>query len=176
MEPSEILLLRSCLAKAKSYYEFGCGGSTLLSCEYNQLETIISVDTSLEWINLTKEKVSDKRVQFVYIDINADPHNWGQPRDESMKDNWINYPLSIMEHRRYFDLILVDGRFRVACCGAASMRMSKDSILLLHDCDRYGNIPLIKVDQVGSLAAYRKGEQSDDMLLETISKHRCQYM
>jgi hypothetical protein len=69
----------------------------------------------------------------------------------------------------------VDGRFRVACCAAAAIKMSKNSFILLHDCERYKEIPLKKIDQVGSLAAYEKGDVDEDELIRITNKYKYDY-
>jgi hypothetical protein len=95
--------------------------------------------------------------------------------DNSKMYNWIKYPNSILDQEEDFDLVLIDGRFRVACCAASAMKMSKDSFLLLHDCERYKEIPLKKIDQVESLAVYTKDNIYDEELFRIANKYKYDY-
>ncbi len=48
------------------------------------------------------------------------PNTWGNPGPNSTETQWINYSNHIRnlskEEQEKIDLILIDGRFRVACC------------------------------------------------------------
>jgi hypothetical protein len=177
MTTKEIDLFKNYVSKASSYFEYGCGGSTVLANSYPNIKSIVSIDSCSEWIEKTKLQISNTaKVNFYYVDINGNCTGWGAPIDNSKKSDWIKYPSSILEQKEDFDLILVDGRFRIACCASAAMKMSKDSFLLLHDCERYKDIPLTKIDQVGSLAAYTKEDAFDDSyLIDIVKKNRLNY-
>jgi hypothetical protein len=176
MTTKEIDLFKNYVSKASSYFEYGCGGSTVLANSYPNIKSMVSVDSCLEWIIKTKEQMSDnKKVNFHYIDINGNCAGWGAPMDNSKMSDWVKYPNSILDQKENFDLVLVDGRFRIACCAAAAMKMSKDSFLLLHDCERYKDIPLKKIDQVGSLSAYVKGNIDEEELIKLINEHNKNY-
>lgn len=170
MSPSEIHLFKNYLSKSKLYFEYGCGGSTILADSYSNIESIVSVDSSIDWIEKIKEQTS--KVSFFYVDINADSKNWGHPKDKSKIENWALYPSVILNQDKIFDLILVDGRFRIACCAAASIKMSEKSFLMLHDCERYPNIPLNKIDQVKSMGVYVKNDMSNEELMKVLEKFK----
>jgi hypothetical protein len=173
MTIKEIDLLKSYVSNASSYFEYGCGGSTVLANSYPNIQSMVSIDSCFEWIEKTKRQISDiNKVNFYYVDINGNCASWGSPIDKSKISNWVKYPNSILEQKEDFDLVLVDGRFRVACCAAAAMKMSKNSFLLLHDCERYNDILLTKIDQVGSLAVYIKKNIDEEELIKTINKHK----
>jgi len=173
MKPQEIHLFKKYISNASTYFEYGCGGSTILVDSYSNIKRIVSVDSCFDWIEKTQKQISDaNKVNFIYIDINANCKKWGNPRDKSKILDWIKYPNSILEQKENFDLILVDGRFRRACCAAAAMRMSKDSFLLLHDCERYKDIPLTKIDQVESLAVYTKADFNEEELTKFVDKYK----
>lgn len=176
MTTKEINLLKSYVSNASSYFEYGCGGSTVLVNSYPNIKRIVSVDSCLEWIEKTKQQTYNApKVNFYYIDINGNCMGWGAPIDNSKKSDWIKYPNIILKQEEDFNLILVDGRFRIACCAAAAIKMSKNSFLLLHDCERYKNIPLKKIDQVGSLAAYIKEDIEEEELISIINKYKHDY-
>ena len=173
MTIKEIDLLKNYASSANLYFEYGCGGSTVLVNSYTNIKRIVSIDSCLEWIEKTKQQISDtSKLNFHYIDINGNCSGWGSPIDESKISDWVKYPNSILEQKENFDLVLVDGRFRVACCAAAAIKMSKNSFLLLHDCERYNDIPLTKIDQVGSLAVYIKEDINEEELINIINKYK----
>jgi hypothetical protein len=173
MTTKEIDSLKKYASNASSYFEYGCGGSTVLVNSYPNIKYMVSVDSCLEWIVKTKEQISDaNKVNFHYVDVNGNCAGWGAPMDNSKMSDWIKYPNSILDQKENFDIVLVDGRFRIACCAAAAIKMSKDSFLLLHDCERYKDIPLEKIDQVGSLAAYVKGNIDEEELLKIVTENR----
>ncbi|WP_286931853.1 hypothetical protein [Leclercia sp. UBA5958] len=49
-----------------------------------------------------------------YVDIGPNKA-WGYPIDDTHQEKFTDYSKTILQHDRAFDLILVDGRFRVAC-------------------------------------------------------------
>lgn len=49
------------------------------------------------------------------------------------KDSWINYPNALMESPKEPDVVLVDGRFRVACALTALLNLKPDAIIMIHD-------------------------------------------
>ena len=176
MTPKEVELFKSYVLNAISYFEYGCGGSTVLVNSYPNIKYMVSVDSCSEWIKKTTRQISNSvKVNFYYVDINGSCEGWGAPIDNSKMCDWIKYPSSILEQKEDFDLILVDGRFRVSCCAAAAIKMSKDSILLLHDCERYKEIPLKKIDQVGSLAAYKRDSLYEEELLKILNQNKHDY-
>jgi hypothetical protein len=172
MGKNEVDLFKNYLSKANSYFEFGCGGSTILADSYNNIQNIISVDSCLSWIELTKSNITSNKVSFMQIDINADCNRWGIPKDKSLVENWIKYPTSILNYDQKFDLILIDGRFRRSCCATAAMRTAEDSFILLHDYKRYGNLPIKKIDHIENLAVYKKNELSDEELIKFLGKYQ----
>ena len=98
-----------------------------------------SYDNTVEEIKQLEnfiEKINDDikfNIDIQYIDINASPNSWGVPSDESKKENWEKYPKSILKYNEIFDLILVDGRFRVASALCSLYKMDENSILLFDD-------------------------------------------
>jgi len=176
MTTKEIDLFKNYVSKASSYFEYGCGGSTVLANSYPNIKSMVSIDSCFEWIEKTKRQISNmNKVNFYYVDINGNCKGWGVPMDNSKMYNWIKYPNTILDQKENLDLILVDGRFRIACCAVAAMKMSKDSFLLLHDCERYKEIPLKKIYQVESLAVYTKDNIDDEELFRIANKYKYDY-
>jgi len=120
--PTEIAFISDAMAQSERYLEFGSGFSTLLALNYVKSK-IVSVETSLSYVSFIKtesrlmERYSDVELEFVYVNI-GECVNWGMPTDESKKSSWPKYssiPLDLRAQSDWIpDLILIDGRFRVA--------------------------------------------------------------
>ena len=121
MQEKEKSLFKIILKGAKSYLEFGMGGSTIYATNFPQIKTY-SIDSSIEWIAQmrTHEEIvnaeAESRLQLIYVDIGP-TKGWGYPLDESHKHLFPLYSSSCFEAipKNEIDTVLIDGRFRVAC-------------------------------------------------------------
>lgn len=141
MTDAEVALLTRYLARSKFYLEFGCGGSTALALKASKAR-IVSVESDLQWIAKLKETpevmqaVQSGRLAFHHADIGP-VGAWGVPKDESRLKQWKSYYATPWVVRDYdYDLVLIDGRFRVLCAMAAVFNIGPDTIVAMHD---YGN-------------------------------------
>lgn len=121
MSPDEIAFLESKISEAKYFLEFGAGFSTKLALK-NSNTQIVSIETSAEYIEAFKQELavgqkSVPNVELVHIDIGK-TRDWGRPVDESEIEKWPAYsekPWNYIKEKNFKpDLILIDGRFRVA--------------------------------------------------------------
>jgi hypothetical protein len=141
MSSDEINLLRSYLGIIQgNYWGFGCGGSDFIACrDGKHLTSITSIDSSQEWIDkvksndLIKQFVDQEKINFIYVDINGDEKSWGRPKDRSKVVNWSKYSSSIRDSGKLYSLVLIDGRFRVACALNTLYAIDGNSIVLFHD-------------------------------------------
>jgi len=109
------------LDKATYYLEYGIGGSTYQASLRKNIKHIISVENDILWINKIEpllEKTSN--ITIKYIEMNIKSNSWGYPNNNNLpiilsKYSSIIYTLdpSFLQN---IDMILIDGRFRVACC------------------------------------------------------------
>jgi protein O-GlcNAc transferase len=171
MAPAEIAFLRGILLGKKRYAEFGAGGSTCLAvqCGLNQMR---SVESDQGWIEQTRNE-SGPQVEFIHIDINADPRKWGAPADDSKRDNWPAYSGGLDDLTWTPQVILVDGRFRVACSLKALRVMDDDTILLVHDYTKRFFYHIIepwfrRIAEVGSMVAFRKAHHQSASELDAL--------
>ena len=110
------------LAKATNYFEYGSGGSTYHAANNPKIERVFSVESDPAWHRSLKDRLTndDRRIRFIYVDMDTRPKTWGSPGPKSNLAQWVNYSSQI-EHLDWtlsekLDLVLIDGRFRVACC------------------------------------------------------------
>ena len=117
--------LKAQLQGSRCFLEFGAGASTRLAASLNVPE-IVSVESDLAFgrsvARAVKRSPSSSHHQMVLVDLGP-TKDWGFPRYYRALRRWPEYSLRIWEHLRQEklspDLVLVDGRFRVACFLAA---------------------------------------------------------
>ena len=135
MSPAERTLFKKCLKQATHYFEFGAGGSTVWAIKEGL--TVKGVESDAKWVNALKEKLGDK-CQLEAVDIGP-TKEWGFPVSMQQSSKFSAYSKAIEQHQQAFDLILVDGRFRIACTMTAiqhileSAAVPKDARLFIHD-------------------------------------------
>ncbi|MCX7560664.1 hypothetical protein OS190_13885 [Sulfitobacter sp. F26204] len=129
--------VRSHYEKAKVILEYGSGGSTVMASEMPD-KTIFSVESSRVWTKMMKrwfdeaQPVSMPDMRHVNIGPTG---KWGTPIDSRAYQRYSLYPLSVWDSPEFKhpDVILVDGRFRVACALTAMLRCTKKTTLLFDD-------------------------------------------
>jgi hypothetical protein len=124
------------LNKAKRYFEFGSGGSTYQSIIRNNIERVYSVESDIRWFNKLNSKIKSDKLRYILVDLKCRPNNWGNPGEDCSLESKLKYSNSLcdlsQEEREKIDLILIDGRFRVACC-LKSFSATKDDCLIIFD-------------------------------------------
>lgn len=119
MDPEGFEVFKEKVARSKVYLEYGCGGSTSYAALEAKVENIISVETDLKWIEAMCQGLQDTSANVYLEHCNIGPvGDWGWP---IKSDLYINYPLyaSMPWNRAKVlglapDMVLIDGRFRVA--------------------------------------------------------------
>lgn len=173
MHEDEKELLKKYVQNATNYLEFGLGGSTIFSL-INSDANIISIDTNKDWISFMKsykfiKNNLDKRLSIYYIDIGP-TKGWGYPVDESKNENFHKFSSEIFKltDPSIYDLILVDGRFRVACTlqSILNCQNNKNLKILIHDYsfrDEYKVVEkyLNRDESINSLYVFSIKEQID---------------
>ena len=108
------------LNKATIYFEYGSGGSTYQASIRKNIKKIYSVESDIAWHNKLKQIIKTPNVKYIYNEMCSRPNNWGNPGKNATKEQKINYSNQILnltkEEQDNIDIILIDGRFRVACC------------------------------------------------------------
>ena len=139
MGENDLAMFYRYLDMATIYFEYGAGGSTVQATKRDGIKKIYSVESSPEWHEEVSACLSkDSRVKCIYVDINNSPGiKWGYPGSSSIPEQWTGYSdqLSLLgkEESLKVDCLLIDGRFRVACCLKAMKVTSDDCIFIFDD-------------------------------------------
>ena len=170
MEPAmtaeEISFFRETLSKADAYLEFGIGGSTVFASQFTNLRCLKGIESSQDWIDSVSADSNASaaftagRLELVFVDIGP-TQAYGFPDFYSDSygqhvGEWPKYSSQILtscgeqpvKHR----VVLVDGRFRVACflktlLSTSSEQGSKTQIFI-HD---YGRPAYLVVEQFANV-------------------------
>lgn len=103
---------------ARCYLEYGAGGTTEYALSLETVSVIVSIDSDRAWLD--KIRASQRMragCHLIHADIGP-VGEWGQPTDQSGVTRYWSYvvkPWSVAANLRVVpDLVLIDGRFRVA--------------------------------------------------------------
>ena len=109
------------------YFEFGSGGSTNIA-SYYKLKTY-SVESNVHWHE--KLKNSGINAEYITVDLKVN-NNIGRPGPGTTVEDYKKY-IQAYKSEYNADIILIDGRFRVACALDIFSKIRKDTIVLFHD-------------------------------------------
>ncbi len=130
-DPEFETLFTTEIAKANSYLEFGSGASTLLAARAG-VQTV-SVESDSHFAEAMQKVLGSLApVEIIVCDIGL-TEEWGYPvftRPTSKRlENWKKYansPFSkIAKATSFPDMVLIDGRFRIACALATALNAKK---------------------------------------------------
>jgi hypothetical protein len=139
------------LRAASSYLEFGSGGSTVLASRLG-VKTL-SVESDRYFARQVRAKAAPGPVTVLAPDIGV-TKEWGQPvfkRPTAARlRRWRGYVFSPFEAldragERFPDLVLIDGRFRVACALESARRAQELALPLTIFFDDYAERPHYQV-------------------------------
>ena len=160
------------LKKSKFYFEYGSGSSTLVANELNK--KFVSIELDKKYYLELKKKVKNDQVKF----FNIGPVGEFSYPIFKLKKKIVNYINSIdtyLSDEDYPDLILIDGRFRIACCLNILKHIQKKSLkvlILLDDYEKRESYKILnkffKIKSIGRMAVLKalKKRVSDKTLNE----------
>jgi len=139
MTQNELSLLESELKRCTCYLEFGSGNSTRMAARTASILRIDSVESDPEFFG--REVATDSAVRQAVAGGRLVPHfpyigktqDWGHPTDSSCEQLWPDYSVGVFAGHRDWDLVLVDGRFRVACGLSVFLTLPGSTRVLVHD-------------------------------------------
>ena len=124
-------LFKQYLINCNFYFEYGVGDSTRWVLE-NTKSKIISVDTDKKWIDTIDISGQSSRIKLTWINL-GDLENWGRPNSYIYRDHFINYISNVWNFNQKADVVLIDGRFRVACFLYSLINAKVNSIIIFDD-------------------------------------------
>ncbi len=166
LPPAEKALYYKYLDKATNYLEYGSGGSTYNAVLRNNIKKIVSVESDKSWYNKMNSMINNSKLIYKYIELNAKSNNYGNPDNVSF-DVMKKYPSVIEEYKDIkFDLILIDGRFRVACALICFKYIDNNCFVIVDDMigrDYYNEIYNYydKVETAGKMVVLKKTNMNE---------------
>ena len=124
-------LFKKYLKNCNIYFEYGVGDSTIWVLE-NTSSRIISVDTDKKWINKVDISKNKKRININLINL-GEIENWGRPKTYEYRKHFIDYISNVWTFNIKADVILIDGRFRVASFLFSLISAKEGSIIIFDD-------------------------------------------
>lgn len=119
MDEDGLRFFKASILNSICYLEYGCGGSTAYAANVEKCKTIISIDTSQVWIDKVKKALSGthRDLHLLYCDV-GETGQWGTPLNRDKSAEYWQYMVSpwqlAVDLKVVPDLVLIDGRFRVA--------------------------------------------------------------
>jgi len=118
------------------YFEYGSGGSTYQASIRKNIKIIYSVESDIQWQKKLKQIITNPNINYIYNEMDTQPNTWGTPGKNATNIQKKNYSNQITklskEEQCSIDLVLIDGRFRVACC-LKCYDIIKDDCLIAFD-------------------------------------------
>ena len=159
------------LNKSKYYFEYGSGGTTYHASLSPNIKKIISVESDYETHTRIKSMITQNKdkITFQYCDMKTLPNTWGNPGKDSTPNDWINYSNQIINVNKSIssniDLIVIDGRFRVACCLKCHSVINDNCIVIFDDFLNRSYYHIV-------LGYFTVIEQSEDNCMVILKKNR----
>jgi hypothetical protein len=124
-------LFREVVSTAQVYAEYGVGLSTG-HVYTNTSARIVSVESSVEWANRIAKGKDSSRIKIYAIDLGP-LGEWGTPLTYAKRANFPAYVGAIWQAGAKPDVVLIDGRFRVASFLASVLHSAPGTRILFDD-------------------------------------------
>ncbi|MET3579427.1 hypothetical protein ABID19_002458 [Mesorhizobium robiniae] len=139
-------LLKTEMAKASSYLEFGSGGSTVLAAQTVR-GPVCSVESDKKFLRAVQRKIASLDLpapNMIFADTGL-TGRWGHPIRPWYSRKWRDYAEAPwLKMSALPDVILIDGRFRAACALSTLLHFSesgKVATVIIDDYDDYEHRP-----------------------------------
>lgn len=185
MPYEEIEVFRRALHGAAAYLEYGSGGSTLCAAGLG-VPLIYSVESDSDHLAEVRAAFAERFavqgqvLECVHADIGP-TGRWGYPVNRDRVEAWPSYALApwrlVEQHQVMPEVILIDGRFRVACFLVSLMKASPGTLILFDDYAERPQYHLVErhcpIESVhGRLAIFRAPEvRYPERLLDELIPH-----
>lgn len=163
MPPDEAAAVRAAFGDARVILEYGSGGTTLIAAEQPG-RVVFSVESDRKWLDgmqaWFRANPGEAELHLIYGDIGP-TKRWGYPVDGAHFRRWPGYANAVWDRDdfRQPDVVLIDGRFRLACFLTTMIRSTAPVTVLWDDYDgrpTYHAVEdLVKpVDRIGRMARF----------------------
>lgn len=133
MPHEETVFLRRQLRRARSYLEFGAGGSTLLALSQG-VPHVVSVESDARLAGyLESVAITSPSNYTCHVPKMTAISAWGFPIHEGDLTELGRAYAHAAEGLSGFDTVLIDGRFRVACALAVATKVTGKTTLMIDD-------------------------------------------
>lgn len=138
LHPHDIDVFKKYLEESQCFLEYGSGGSTVYASNVIQVPTIISVETDPLFVDAIKQKIQSSlsQVFLLYCDLGK-VGLWGKPRQQptvAQGKNYISMPWEFAKvQNKVPDLVMIDGRFRVASFLYSLLHARVGTVILVDD-------------------------------------------
>jgi len=162
-------LFKRLVSNASAYGEYGCGASTIWVAK-NTETPIHSIDSSLDWIQNVQVEVGERTNQILtHVDL-GELGDWGRPKNYDSRSNIENYVGGLWITEKKPDVVLVDGRFRVACMLSSLLNASPGTSILFDDYFERPHYHLVEefasvADSCGDQALFKVPDTIDKLQL-----------
>ena len=126
MSKRDLIAFSYFMKKENIYFEFGSGGSTNLASYYKL--KVYSVESDAKW----HENLKKNGIMANYITIDLQSNGFGYPGNGTSIKDWKKY-IQAYKIEYNADMILIDGRFRVACALDIFSKIRNDTLVFIHD-------------------------------------------
>ena len=142
MESEGLACFQSALEGADVFVEYGSGASTVYAINVLDVHTVISVDTDQRWLTEVGGQLDrPKDCNLIHCDL-GEVGEWGRPATDKHFRRYFSYSQApwLKAHKLGVtpDVVLIDGRFRVASFLASLMHSRPGTPILFDD---YANRP-----------------------------------
>lgn len=124
----ELMAFMTFLDKNNTFFETGSGCSTIIAKYYTK--KVYAVEGSKIWYNkLINDGLKDN---IIFKDLKPDDPTWSYPGKKTNIKHWKNY---FQSYKKEYDadVILIDGRFKIATAFDIFNKIREDSIVLIHE-------------------------------------------
>ena len=124
----ELIAFMSFLTKDTIFFETGSGCSSIIANYY--AKKVITIEGSKIWYE--KGIKNGLNNSLIFKDLKSDFNNWSVPGAVSSIEDWKKYFQSYQKDYNA-DVILIDGRFKVATAMDIFNKIRDDTVVLIHE-------------------------------------------
>lgn len=124
----ELAAFLSFLTDNTTYFETGSGCSSVIAKYYSKKS--YAVEGCKEWYNIGVKNGLKKNL--IFKDLKPDSNSWSFPGKKSTLNDWKNY-FQAYDRSYNADVILLDGRFKIATAMDIFDKINEDTIVLIHE-------------------------------------------